>query len=46
VGIRSPGRDGIFSDDPGYSGPFHPSEADTDLVWGNGQWVRWPGLAE
>lgn len=46
VAIRSRGRDGIFSDDPGYSGPYHPSAADTDLVWGNGEWVRWPGLAE
>lgn len=42
VMIRSPGRDGRFDDAYEYSAfPFR--EYDQDIVWVDGQFVRWPG---
>lgn len=42
--IRSPGRDGVYSDQAGtYTlGAFPPGNYDEDLVWADGYFIRWP----
>ena len=43
--VRSPGRDGVFSDYPNNqypTGSFDPSNYDDDIVWADGYMVRWP----
>ena len=42
--IRSPGRDGRFDTDDYELGAFAVGQADEDLVWSDGYFVRWPGL--
>lgn len=43
VTIRSAGRDGEFETDCYEIGPFDPDDADQDIVWSDGFFVRWPG---
>jgi len=45
--LRSPGRDGRFSDRTGtyVPGPFPMEQYDEDLVWADGYFVRWPERA-
>jgi hypothetical protein len=42
--LRSPGRDGVYSDQAGtYTpGAFPPGNYDEDLVWADGTFIRWP----
>ncbi|HKV06643.1 MAG TPA: DUF2059 domain-containing protein [Thermoanaerobaculia bacterium] len=40
--IRSPGKDGKFSDGPYSVGAFEPADFDEDIVWADGFFVRWP----
>lgn len=42
ITIRSPGRDGSFEADCYTVGPFDPEDADQDIVWADGFFVRWP----
>ncbi len=42
MGIRSPGRDGRFSDDSYTVTAFDPDDFDEDIVWADGFFVRWP----
>jgi hypothetical protein len=42
IGIRSAGRDGVFQDGIYTSGAFDPSDSDSDIVWVDGFFVRWP----
>jgi|SRR6185436_1446159 len=42
MGIRSPGRDGLFSDTAYTVTSFDPESLDEDLVWADGFFVRWP----
>ncbi|HSK77606.1 MAG TPA: DUF2059 domain-containing protein [Thermoanaerobaculia bacterium] len=43
--IRSPGKDGKFSDSHYSVGPFTPDDFDQDIVWADGFFVRWPQAA-
>ena len=48
LGIWSGGRDGSATAQPQSSydiGAFPGTEFDQDLVWVDGQWIRWPGSA-
>jgi uncharacterized protein len=40
--IRSPGKDGKFSDVRYSVGAFEPDDLDQDIVWADGYFVRWP----
>jgi hypothetical protein len=40
--IRSSGADGIFSGNRYELGGFQPVDADQDLVWMDGFFIRWP----
>ena len=40
LGVRSPGRDGKFSDAEYEPGPS--ADPDQDVVWRNGMFIRWP----
>jgi len=42
MGIRSPGRDGVWDQTPYSVGGFPPEEWDRDVVWSNDYFVRWP----
>ena len=42
MGIRSPGRDGQFSDSRYSVGPFPQDQFDEDIVWVDGFFARWP----
>ncbi len=42
MGLRSAGRDGQFSGDVYEVGAFSPAEADQDIPWMDGFFVRWP----
>lgn len=42
VVIRSPGRDGVFDSDCYTVGPFDGEDADQDIVWADGFFMRWP----
>lgn len=42
MAVRSPGRDGKFATDPYEVGGFPVDEADQDIVWVQGVFVRWP----
>ena len=42
MSIRSPGRDGRFSDDTYTVTSFDPSDFDEDIVWADGFFARWP----
>ena len=40
--IRSPGFDGSFSADSYSVGPFLATDYDQDIVWADGNFLRWP----
>ena len=42
LGVRSPGRDGIFSDTDYSIIGFEQDDFDQDIVWADGFFVRWP----
>jgi hypothetical protein len=42
MGLRSAGRDGRFSGDLYVIGPFDPADADQDIPWMDGFFIRWP----
>ena len=42
MGLRSAGKDGKFSGDVYVIGSFSPTEADQDIPWMDGFFVRWP----
>lgn len=42
MGLRSAGRDGKFSGSIYEVGPFAPTDADQDIPWVDGYFVRWP----
>lgn len=42
LGIRSSGRDHAFESDVYTIGPFDPGDFDQDIVWVDGNFVRWP----
>lgn len=42
MGLRSAGRDGKFSGDVYEIGSFSPADADQDIPWMDGFFVRWP----
>lgn len=42
MGLRSTGRDGRFSGDVYEVGSFSPADADQDIPWMDGFFVRWP----
>ncbi|MFL6263244.1 MAG: hypothetical protein ACJ76Y_26410 [Thermoanaerobaculia bacterium] len=42
MGIRSPGRDGVFSATEYSLEPFDPDDFYEDVVWSDGFFVRWP----
>ena len=42
MGLRSAGRDGRFSGDVYEIGAFSPADADQDIPWMDGFFVRWP----
>jgi hypothetical protein len=42
MSIRSPGRDGAFSDTFYTVDPFDPESFDEDIVWADGFFARWP----
>lgn len=42
MGLRSAGRDGKFSGSVYEVSPFSPSDADQDIPWADGYFVRWP----
>jgi hypothetical protein len=44
--IRSPGRDGKFSNGRYRIGTFAPDDFDQDLVWTDGYFARWPEAAK
>ena len=46
MGIRSPGRDGHFSDTAYTVESFAPESYDEDIVWADGFFVRWPQKRE
>jgi len=42
LGVRSPGRDGIFSGTDYSAKGFEQDDFDQDIVWMDGYFVRWP----
>jgi hypothetical protein len=42
MGVRSPGRDGVFSGTEYSLSPFNPDDFYEDIVWSDGFFVRWP----
>jgi hypothetical protein len=44
MAIRSPGRDGAFTGDFYTAGSFDPGQVDEDIVWADGDFVRWPAI--
>ncbi len=44
--IRSPGRDGSFSSSVYTFGGFPPRSFDEDIVWADGDFIRWPDVTE
>ena len=42
MGLRSAGKDGRFSGDVYAIGSFSPADADQDIPWMDGFFVRWP----
>jgi hypothetical protein len=46
MAIRSPGRDGLYSDTAYTIGAFDPESLDEDIVWADGFFVRWPQKQE
>lgn len=42
LGIRSPGKDGVFEGDDYLIGSFFHHELDHDVVWCDGYFARWP----
>jgi hypothetical protein len=40
--IRSPGRDGVFDGDVYQAGSFRATDYDGDVVWADGDFIRWP----
>jgi hypothetical protein len=40
--IRSPGSDGVFAGESYVVGSFAAEETGEDLVWADGQFIRWP----
>lgn len=42
MGLRSAGKDGRFSEDVYVIGAFSPADADQDIPWMDGFFVRWP----
>jgi uncharacterized protein len=44
--IRSPGRDGRFSEGLYSVSAFAPGDFDQDIVWSDGYFVRWPEAAK
>lgn len=46
LGVRSPGRDGVYDDSSYASGAFRAHDVDRDVVWSDGYFVRWPGPIE
>lgn len=42
MGLRSAGKDGRFSGDLYVIGPFDPADADQDIPWMDGFFIRWP----
>jgi hypothetical protein len=42
MGLRSAGRDGVFSGETYEIGGFPDTEADQDIAWMDGFFVRWP----
>lgn len=40
--VRSPGSDGLFDGDSYEPGPFEPDESQSDIVWADGYFLRWP----
>lgn len=40
--VRSPGSDGLFDGDSYEPGPFDPDESQSDIVWADGYFLRWP----
>ena len=42
MGVRSPGRDGVFAGTKYVALGFPLSEADSDIVWMDGYFVSWP----
>jgi len=42
MSIRSPGRDGVFSDTAYTVTSFDPESFDEDIVWADGFFIRWP----
>ncbi|HVS04093.1 MAG TPA: hypothetical protein VMT16_15110 [Thermoanaerobaculia bacterium] len=46
LGVRSPGRDGVFSGTRYPVGRFDPQEQDRDVVWMDGYFLTWPQRAE
>ncbi len=43
VGLRSPGRDGVYEGVEYKRGPFSPGDPDRDIVWIDGFFITWPG---
>lgn len=41
--IRSPGCDGRFEGETYETGPFAATDYRQDIVWAEGEFVRWPG---
>jgi hypothetical protein len=42
MGIRSPGRDGVFAGSLYEVDGFDPNDFDQDIVWFDGFFARWP----
>ena len=42
MGIRSPGRDRLYSDTAYTVESFDPESFDEDIIWADGFFVRWP----
>ena len=42
MGVRSPGADGRFAEEPYEPGPFPATAADHDVVWSDGFFITWP----
>jgi len=42
LGVRSPGRDGIFEGDTYTIGPFPADDVDKDIYWQDGYYLTWP----
>lgn len=42
VGVRSAGEDGLFAEDSYEAGAFSAEDAEEDVVWQSGVFLRWP----